>query len=45
MGSFCKIEVILDDFDGPENFGVPKIRGIQKKRYNEEIFLCVSGPD
>jgi hypothetical protein len=28
-----------------ENLGIPKIRGIQKKRYNEEIFLCVTGPD
>ena len=28
-----------------KNLGIPKIRGIREKRYNEEIFSCVSGPD
>jgi hypothetical protein len=28
-----------------KKFSVPEIRGIQRKRYNEEIFLGVSGPD
>jgi len=35
----------LDDLIRLENFGAPKIRGIHEKRYNKEIFLCVSGPD
>jgi len=35
----------LDDLVRLENIGALKIRGIQEKRYNKEIFLCVSGPD
>ena len=42
--SFCQTGVIFDDAVDPENFGTPKIYGIQKKRYNNEIFSAGLGP-
>jgi hypothetical protein len=45
MTFFCQTEFILDDLVRLENFSAPEIRGIQEKRYNKEISLCVSGPD
>jgi hypothetical protein len=45
MASFWQTGFVLDDYKNREKTGAPEIRGIQQKRYNEEIFLCVSGPD
>jgi hypothetical protein len=42
---FGKRESFWTICERPDNFGISKIRGIQRKRYNEEIFLCVTGPD
>jgi hypothetical protein len=36
---------ILDDYGNREKTGAPKIREIQKKRYNKEISGAVSCPD
>jgi hypothetical protein len=45
MGSFLQKEFILGDFPNPGYFGEPEIRGIGRKRYNEEISGAALGPD
>jgi len=40
-----KTDLIPGASQNRKKYGVPEIRGIQKKRYNKEIFFCVSGPD
>jgi hypothetical protein len=43
--SFSQKEVILDDLAEPEILSAPKIRGIQRKRYNNEILSAGLGSD
>jgi hypothetical protein len=42
---FAKLSHYMAIWITHKNLGIPKIRGIREKRYNEEIFSCVSGPD
>jgi hypothetical protein len=44
-GSFCKTEPLSGDFKNVEHSGVPKIRGIGEKRYNNVISGPVKAPD
>jgi hypothetical protein len=45
IASFCQKKFISGDFRKQEYFGEPKIRGIRKKRYNEEILSAGLSPD
>jgi len=45
MTSFRQKEFILDDFKNREYFSDTKIRGIRRKRYNEEILSAGLNPD